>query len=57
MPAKPSMHVLVHRFQGKYDCGCPAVWDGPESCEIHGSAKMYLLENVGTFDAEITEEG
>ena len=59
MPAKPTMRVQVRRFQGVYECGCKVPDPSPEApefCEIHNLPFRYLIEDVGTFDAEILRE-
>lgn len=52
MPAKPMMRVVVHRFQGTYECGCkvpdPSP-DAPPLCEIHEKPFLYANEYLGTF--------
>jgi hypothetical protein len=55
MPGKPTMRVAVRRFQGIYECGCKVPDPSPEApplCEIHELPFKYLVEVVGTFDAE-----
>jgi hypothetical protein len=56
MPAKPSMRVVVRRFQGIYECGCKVPDPSPEApelCEIHERPFKYVNEDVGTFEAEV----
>lgn len=55
MPAKPTMKVVVRRFQGIYECGCKVPDPSPEApelCEIHEKPFKYVPEEIGTFDAE-----
>lgn len=59
MPAKPTMRVVVHRFQGTYECGCkvpdPST-EAPTLCEIHEKPFLYRNEYLGTFAAEVGKE-
>jgi hypothetical protein len=54
-PLKAGLTVTVRRFQGKYECGCPAdPLNGPEICEIHEKPRWYVLQYV---KSEISREG
>jgi hypothetical protein len=55
MPAKPTMKVVVHRFQGTYECGCKVPDPSPDAsplCEIHEKPFLYVNEYLGTFAAD-----
>jgi len=57
IPLKATMRVVVGRFQGTYECGCPAdPLEGPFTCEIHGKPKYYIREEVEVGNVEVTEE-
>lgn len=57
IPLKPTMAVVVRRFQGVYECGCKAdPLEGPENCEIHDKPKKYLVEEAGEYSVEVKKE-
>jgi hypothetical protein len=54
LKTKVSMGVVVNRFQGMYECGCPALpLDGPEMCDKHNLPRLYKHENLGTATTKI----